>query len=152
MTPKRLLNLIVCLLLACGGLGAVISQAQAENPPKGPSADEQKLSAAYAQHLATSMCGNEYRDKFPRDDRLGPKEKAQFTSHVTSACKCVYDNMASKVSSIQITDYIMYTQSAYENPSKPNREYMGYLSSSDFTVANGAYRGDEIRKKCGFVK
>lgn len=152
MTPKRLLTLIVCLLLACGGLGAGIVPAQAENPPKGPSAEEQKLSKAYAQHLATSLCGNEYRDKFPRDDRLGPKEKVQFSTHVTSACNCVYENMAAKVGTIQIVDYIMYTQSAYENPSKPNREYMGYLSSPDFTVSNSAYRGDEIRKKCGFVK
>lgn len=154
MRQKRLLNLILCLILA-GGLGAGLSSQSRAADPSGNrelTPQQKQMSAVYAEHLTTSVCGDEYRDRFSRNVKMTPQERTQFTSHVTSACKCVYENMKVKMGSMDIVDYVMFTHGSYEKSSKSNPEYMAYLRTPDFTRGDLAYRGPDVRKECGFVK
>ena len=111
---------------------------------------DKKISAAYSQHLYTSICAQQYRQKFPVH-RLSEKDRAQLNQHTTQACACQYDAMAKVTTPETITDYVMYAYSSAPKGQKKQAPAKDYFDNSFRSMIDVVNSGD-VRKKCGFVR
>lgn len=153
MTKSRLSSLLLTGLSAalfCLSANTALALPAKNSQSKSPTPEEE-VTGVYANHLATAMCGRDYRARF-LDTSLTLQEKQQYDSHVAGACKCLYKNMAETMTPPEIIDYVMFSTAPEEYLGKPSQEYLAYIKSDAFKRGMQAFNDPKNRKKCGFVK
>lgn len=141
--------------------GQVIVQPQSQIQPQNPviigkpqnnqDADKNaQLTAAYATHLFTSICAQEYREALaPKSEKNLDMKK--MWSDVQASCKCLSTQVLSVVPASDFADYVMFNHGA-QNFSKPDPELAAYLKTGRSNQISDLVQNGELRKKCGFLK
>lgn len=111
--------------------------------------ENKKISAAYSQHLFTSMCSKDYRREFPIHtmDAAGRKFVNDYT---LKACSCFFDRLSKDVEASDITDYVMFTYSTNPDPDKVEPEALKYFNSERIKKIGMLWDDKGLKKKCGF--
>ncbi len=111
---------------------------------------EKQVSAAYAQHLYTSICSQTYRGKFPIYS-LSEKDRQQLNKHTNQACACEYEAVAKVTTPTTTVDYLMYTFGMVAGD-PATRKTRPLNETPLFKPIYAALADKNLRKKCGFVK
>lgn len=146
---------LTTFLTVLGGFfpaGAMAGQSKSKSERPLDADAKQKLTAIYAQHLATSVCKNDYSMTF-NSSQLSSKDFAQLAKHVDQACGCLYKSASSKIAPDMSIDYVMYVYGARRDPfAQPSKEVRAFVATKQFSDVSLAYNDKDVRKKCGFVK
>lgn len=133
------------LSLAVLGLYAGTTKAYAAEETSSP---QQKITAAYTQHLFVSICADTYRDKF-KVARLTEMDRSQLYKHTTDACTCQYQAIARSNAPEDIADFLLLTYGkspAGRDAIKPK------VDPYKIKPIAQMYGDANIMKKCGFVR
>ncbi len=110
----------------------------------------EKVAEAYAHHLFTSMCAQNYRNEFPVST-LNAADKAQLNNHTKGACDCMYDRINDDVEAPDIADYVMYTYGPHP-PTGIDPEALQYYGSERVKKIGILWSDKPLLKKCGFSR
>ncbi len=109
----------------------------------------QKLTNAYAAHLYTGVCSQEYRDSLAAFTEPNLNRRKMWADIQTS-CKCLTNEIMTVVPATDLADYVMYTQGA-QNASQLAPEVASYYTSGKSGQIQQLTLNGQIRKKCGFL-
>lgn len=135
------LSLTLAILAICAGSAKVHA---ADEPPS----PQQKITAAYTEHLFVSICADAYRDKF-KVARLNEMDRGQLYKHTTDACTCQYQAIARSNAPEDIADFLLLTYGkspAGRDAIKPK------VDPYKIKPIAQMYGDTSIMKKCGFVR
>ena len=113
-------------------------------------ARNEKVAAAYSQHLFTSMCADNYRNEFPVGT-LSAADKAQLNQHTKGACDCMYDRVKKEAEPTDVTDYVMFTYGV-QSPDGIDPEALEYYGSKRVQKIGALWSDKPLLKKCGFSR
>ena len=108
----------------------------------------QKLTSAYASHLYTSVCAQDYRDSLAPLSEPNINRQKMWTD-IQASCKCLSSELLSVVPAPDLADYVMYN---YGAPSaQDNAQSSAYYSSQKSERIDLMSANAQLRKKCGFL-
>ncbi len=109
----------------------------------------QKLTNAYAAHLYTGVCSQEYRDSLAAFTEPN-LDRRKMWADIQASCKCLTNEIMTEVPATDLADYVMYTQGAQKDTQLAPEVASYYTSGKSGQIQQLSLNG-QIRKKCGFL-
>jgi len=119
------------------------------NPSKAPSGNAQTMTNAYASHMYSSICAQNYRESLAPKTEEGLNMQKMWAD-VQASCKCMSNQILSVVPATDLADYVMYNYSA-QQPGTNATEKENYYASARSNQIDALVINDQLRKKCGFI-
>ncbi|PZP53159.1 MAG: hypothetical protein DI586_11335 [Micavibrio aeruginosavorus] len=111
--------------------------------------DALKLTNAYAAHLYTSVCSQEYRDSLVSFTEQN-LDRRKMWADIQVSCKCLTNEIISVIPATELSDYVMYTRGAQASEQMdPNTA--SYYASGKANQIMQLSSNQLVRKKCGFL-
>lgn len=109
----------------------------------------QKLTSAYASHVYSSFCSQEYRDRMVTKTEKNINRK-KMMGDIQASCKCLANEILSVVPAGDLADYVMYNYGDQSTEDSP--ESAAYFSSPKSDRISQLSLNAQARAKCGFLK
>lgn len=109
----------------------------------------QQMNAAYASHLYTGICSQEYRN------RAAPKTEKNLNtqkmwSDIQASCKCLSTEILAQVPPDSLLDYVMFNY-GYQDDKKPNPQMAQFNQTPQSSTIGTLTANQALRTKCGFL-
>ena len=112
--------------------------------------NETALNNAYAGHLFSSICSQNYRDEVaPRSEKN--LDLKLMWSDIQKSCKCLSDQVLAKIPAAELSDYVMFNYGWQPIDGSNDPEYVEYDKSGRADAISDITSNQLIRKKCGFL-
>jgi len=112
--------------------------------------NEAALSSAYAAHLYTSICSQNYRDELaPRSEKN--LDMNRMWADIQASCKCLSNQILAAVPAAELSDYVMFNHGWQPPSGTQDAEYLAYDESNRSEAVSQIISNQQIRKKCGFL-
>lgn len=114
-----------------------------------PDQKTQAMNAAYASHLYTGICSQEYRSRAAPKTEKNLNAQKMWTD-IQASCKCLSTEILRQVPPDSLLDYVMFNY-GYQDERKPNPQ-MNQFSQTPQSAAIGSLTANQaLRAKCGFL-
>jgi hypothetical protein len=130
--------------------GALVVNPNLGAQAKAPDDKVQQMNAAYASHLYSGICADDYRM------RIAPKTEKnlnnqQMWADIQASCKCLSSEILKQVPPEALSDYVMFTYGHQDSKKADPQVDAFYKTPQKDAIVNIA-SNPAIQTKCGFLK
>lgn len=113
--------------------------------------EAQRIGDAYAVHLYTSVCVQNYQYRFPLF-RMKGEQRAQFYKLAPKACRCMAEEALKVGSGANLVDYVMYFYGQKPSLDQFSPEAKAYMTTEGYLAVGDVENDPGVLKKCGFIE